>query len=64
MSQYTPRPDIGEKFPELARRITRNEYENAKDYLYNSDIGHFFLQELSSADESYIPCFDGTGIKD
>ena len=63
MSQYTPRPDIGEKFPELARRITRNEYENAKDYLYNSDIGHFFLQELSSADESYIPCFDGTGIK-
>lgn len=62
MSQYTPRPDIEEKFPELSRRITEAEYENAKEYLYESGVEHFFLQELSSADESYIPHFDGTGV--
>lgn len=61
MSQYTPCGDLG-KFPELKRRLTRDEYEKACAYLNNSRIEDGFFQELSSAESEYIPDFDLSGI--
>lgn len=62
MAQYTPREGIGDIHPELAERITDAEYESAVEYLELSGIENAFIQELSSADESFIPAFDGTGV--
>lgn len=61
MSQYTPYGDT-QKFPELQRRLTQEEYDAAIDYLGSSAIGDGFYQELSSAREEYIPDFDLTGV--
>ena len=61
MSQYTPAGDIG-GFPNLQRRLTENEYERVNSYLSLSGIEDGFFQELSSADEEYIPDFDLTGV--
>lgn len=61
MSQYTPCGDLAD-FPELTRRLTPAEYEEATAYLEASDIEDGFYQELSSAEEEYIPDFDLTGV--
>ena len=61
MSQYTPCGDLTD-FPELTRRITSEEYEEATAYLDASGIEDGFYQELSSAEEEYIPDFDLTGV--
>ena len=60
MSQYTPYVETGYK--ELGRRITKYEYDKAKDYMLNTDICDGFVQELSSAKEEYIPDFDFSGL--
>ena len=62
MSQYTPMPRIGEKYPELARRVTKREYERVADHALRLGITNAFLQEREVAEESFIPAFDGTGI--
>lgn len=61
MSQYTPCGDLT-GHPELSRRITPEEYEEAIAYLEASGIEDGFYQELSSAEEEYIPDFDLTGV--
>jgi len=61
MSQYTPAGDIS-KFPELSRRLSKEEYENAVKYMQNIGIDDGFFQELSSAKEEYVPEFDLTGV--
>ncbi len=61
MSQYTPAGDL-KNFPELKRRITRDEYDEAMEYLESSGIEDGFFQELSSAREEYIPPFDLEGV--
>ncbi len=61
MSQYTPCGTITEH-PELQRRLTPSEYTEATDYLTASDIEDGFFQELSSANETYIPDFNLSGI--
>ena len=61
MSQFTPQ--IGtDQFPELSRRLTRDEYDTAKQYLEASGIEDGFFQELSSASDEYIPDFDLDGM--
>ena len=62
MSQFTPTPAC-EKYPELCRRLTPEEYEKAVDYMYLCGIENGFVQELSSAKEEYVPSFDGTGVE-
>lgn len=57
MSQYTP-VNIDTEYPELNRRLTREEYEAAQEYLFGSGIEDGFVQELSSAERGYIPDFD------
>ena len=61
MSQFIPLADK-EKFPELSRRLTREEYDRAESYLMLSDIENGYFQDLSSATDEMIPSFDGTGV--
>lgn len=61
MSQFTPNGIC--KKDELHRRLTREEYDEISEYLYNSGIEDGFMQELSSAKEEYTPPFDLTGVK-
>ena len=62
MNQYTPRPGIGDRFPELARRVTKREYQKLIDHALSIGIENAFIQEGGTALESYIPSFDGEGL--
>ena len=62
MNQYTPMPGIGLRYPELNRRITKREYEKVVDYALSIGIEQAFIQEGKTAEESFIPAFDGEGI--
>ena len=61
MNQYTPLPHV-EKFPELNRGITEEEYEEIVDYAIDLGIENGFVQEGETAEESFIPAFDGEGV--
>ena len=61
MAQYTPCGDLSE-FPEINRKITRREYEKVVNYAFDNSFDKLFIQELSSADKSFIPKFDFTGV--
>ncbi|MCD7834149.1 MAG: radical SAM protein [Lachnospiraceae bacterium] len=72
MNQYTPPApvvqagrtirDIARLDPLLARRVTKREYERLLDYAAQLGIEQGFYQEGGTADESFIPAFDGTGV--
>ncbi|MGN0489498.1 MAG: radical SAM protein [Ruminococcus sp.] len=56
MGQYVPLGKA-EDFEKLKRKITQREYNKVKNYLF--DLGlEGFVQELSSADEKYVPSWD------
>lgn len=61
MAQYTVCGDLSE-YKEINRKITKREYTKVVDYALNQGMEKLFLQELSSADKSFIPAFDFTGI--
>ncbi len=61
MAQYTPCGDLSE-FPEINRKITKREYEKVVNYALDNSFDKLFIQELSSADKSFIPKFDFTGV--
>lgn len=60
MSQFTPNKTC--KIPELSRRLTQEEYVEIEEYLFESGIEDGFMQELSSANEEYIPPFNLDGV--
>lgn len=61
MNQYTPLPHVAE-YPELNRKVTREEYEEVVDYAVELGIENGFVQEGEAAAESFIPEFDGSGV--
>ena len=61
MSQFTPLADK-QKYPELSRTLTREEYDRAESYLMLSGIENGYFQDLCSATADMIPDFDGTGV--
>ena len=61
MNQYTPLSHV-EKYPELNRRVTEEEYEEIVDYAIELGIENGFIQEGETAEESFIPAFDGEGV--
>ncbi len=61
MSQYTPYGNV-KKFKELNRRLTTAEYEKVVDYFFEIGLVNGFMQERSSAEEVFIPDFNGTGV--
>ena len=56
MGQYTPSGEAY-KYPEINRKITQEEYDEVVDHAIELDMDGF-VQELSAADEEYIPNFD------
>lgn len=63
MNQYTPMRHF-EKYPELNRKVRKSEYEKLLNYALSIGVEQAFYQEGDTAEESFIPIFDGTGIKD
>ena len=61
MNQFTPLAGL-EKYPELNRRVTQEEYEEVVDYAISLGIERGFIQEGETAEESFIPAFDGKGV--
>ena len=59
MNQYTPMPDMK---PPLNRRVTVEEYQQLISYAEKIGLKNGFTQEYGSAEESFIPPFDNTGI--
>lgn len=57
MSQYTPCTDLS-AYPEINRTLTESEYDRVVDYACALGIKNAFIQEGSSASESFIPDFD------
>lgn len=61
MNQFTPLAGL-EKYPELNRRVTEEEYEEVVDYAIELGVECGFIQEGETAKESFIPEFDGEGV--
>ena len=53
MSQYTPMPGME---PPMNRRITQQEYDAVLSWMFLNDL-QGFSQELTAADEGFIPDF-------
>ena len=62
MSQYTPAGKAKNE-PPLDRRVTEDEYAAALSYLELLGIENGFTQDLSAAETTYIPDFNGEGLK-
>lgn len=62
MNQYTPMSGIEEKYPELGRKVTEEEYDEVVDYAINLGVENGFIQEGETARESFIPPFDLEGV--
>ena len=62
MNQYTPLPRVSE-YPEINRKVTKREYDNVVDYAIDIGVTNGFIQEGSAAEESFIPEFNGEGVK-
>lgn len=61
MRQYVP-CGRAKDFPEIDRRLSDEEYEEAASYLEALGIEDGYLQQKDSSDEIFIPAFDGTGV--
>lgn len=63
MNQYTPLGILDrQRFPELARRVTKREYEKLIDYAVELGVENAFIQEGETAEESFIPDFTLEGV--
>lgn len=62
MNQYTPLAYVAEHYPELNRRLTKREYRKVVDAAVSMGIENGYIQEGKTADKSFIPPFDGTGL--
>ncbi len=62
MNQYTPMPGIEKQYPELGRKITEEEYDEVVDYAIDLGVENGFIQEGETAEESFIPPFDESGV--
>ena len=61
MNQYTPLPYV-QKYPEINRRITAEEYDSVVDYAIDIGVENGFIQEDGTAQESFIPEFNYEGV--
>lgn len=62
MSQYTPQKLTEATYPELARKVTPQEYDALLEYALEQGLNYGFMQDGEAAEESFIPQFDGAGI--
>lgn len=61
MAQYVPMGNA-EKYPEINRPITQEEYDEVVNYMLDLGLEDGFIQDLESADSKYTPAFDLTGV--
>lgn len=61
MHQYTPLPQVAH-IPGLNRRVTEAEYQRVVDFCLRLGMEHVYIQEGDTAEESFIPPFDLTGL--
>ena len=61
MNQYTPLC-TDEKYPELFRSVTDEEYDEIIDFAVDLGFENAFVQEGGAASESFIPPFDLEGV--
>ena len=54
MAQYFPTYKARE-LDELNRKLTREEYEEVENYLYELDLENGYIQELGEHEEEYVP---------
>ena len=59
MNQYTPMPDSP---PQLQRTLSESEYAELIDFALDLGITNSFMQEGGTAEESFIPPFDLSGV--
>ncbi len=63
MNQYTPTESLDrEKYPELARALTQEEYDAVVDHAIEIGVTQGFIQDGETAKESFIPDFDLEGV--
>ncbi|MDR1083204.1 MAG: radical SAM protein [Coriobacteriales bacterium] len=61
MNQYTPMPNAA-RFLELQTTVKENEYDALVNFALDLGITNSFMQEGDTAQESFIPNFDLTGV--
>lgn len=70
MSQYTPMEQLrkisasqqGRQLGQLLRAVTKDEYDELVNYAIQTGVENGFIQEGETAQESFIPAFDCTGV--
>ncbi len=63
MNQYTPLDTLDkERYPELSRKVTTYEYQKLIDHALSLGMKNAFIQDGSTAKESFIPAFNGEGV--
>lgn len=62
MNQYTPQT-VAAMPPELQYPVSEREYDELIDFALDLGITHSFMQEDGTAEESFIPAFDLTGVE-
>lgn len=61
MNQYTPNGKLN-KYKKIDRVISESEYDEVINYAIDIGVNNAYIQEGDTADESFIPKFDLTGI--
>lgn len=61
MGQYTPMYKASE-YPKINRKLKSIEYKIVEKKMLDLGLVNGYTQELTSADESYTPAFDGEGV--
>ena len=63
MNQYTPDSEkLKDKYPEINRRVNEYEYKSLVDYAAELGVTRGFMQVGETAEESFIPPFDLSGV--
>lgn len=62
MNQFTPFERLHDNYPEIARKVTKREYETLIDFALDLGVEQAYMQEGDTAEESFIPSFDYEGI--
>lgn len=60
MSQYTPQKGV--HFEELENTVPYSEYEKLVDHAVSIGVTNGFIQDDGTADDSFIPDFNGEGV--
>ncbi len=61
MNQFTPNGELL-NYPEIDRKVTKNEYDSLVEYAVNLGLTNGYVQEGETALESFIPDFDLQGV--